>query len=57
MPAFQGMWPRWRQVMNLAGMRGVLCFGPDRGRKVTYTSPSRWLPGRPPTPATPWPTW
>lgn len=45
MPAFQGLWPRWRQVMHLAGMRGVLCFGPGRGRKVTYTSPSRWLPG------------
>jgi hypothetical protein len=39
MPAFQGMWPRWRQVMHLAGMRGVLCFGPNRGRKVTYTNP------------------
>jgi hypothetical protein len=23
----------------------VLCFGPDRGRKVTYTNPQRWLPG------------
>jgi Winged helix DNA-binding domain len=45
MPAFQGLWPRWRQVMHLAGMRGVLCFGPGRGRKVTYTSPARWLPG------------
>jgi hypothetical protein len=45
MPAFQGMWPRWRQVLHLAGMRGVLCFGPIRGRKVTYTSPRRWLPG------------
>ncbi|MDN3358762.1 winged helix DNA-binding domain-containing protein [Actinomadura sp. DC4] len=39
MPAFQGMWPRWRQVMHVAGMRGVLCFGPGRGRKVTYTNP------------------
>ncbi|MFD0338838.1 winged helix DNA-binding domain-containing protein [Streptomyces sp. NPDC127117] len=39
MPAFQGMWPRWRQVMHLAGHRGVLCFAPDRGRKVTYTCP------------------
>ncbi|WP_326814963.1 MULTISPECIES: winged helix DNA-binding domain-containing protein [unclassified Streptomyces] len=39
MPAFQGMWPRWRQVMHLAGHRGVLCFAPDRGRKVTYTNP------------------
>ena len=25
--------------------RGVLCFGPDRGRQVTYTNPHRWLPG------------
>jgi uncharacterized protein YukE len=45
MPAFQGMWPRWRQAMTTAARRGVLCFGPDRGRKVTYTSPRRWLPG------------
>ncbi|MER5616548.1 winged helix DNA-binding domain-containing protein [Streptomyces sp. NPDC002215] len=39
MPAFQGMWPRWRQVLHLAGHRGVLCFAPDRGRKVTYARP------------------
>jgi hypothetical protein len=45
MPAFQGMWPRWRQAMHLAGIRGALCFGPNRGRKVTYTSPNRWLSG------------
>ena len=45
MPAFQGMWPRWRQALSLAGMRGTLCFGPNRSRKVTYTSPHRWLPG------------
>ncbi|AWS42105.1 winged helix DNA-binding domain-containing protein [Streptosporangium sp. 'caverna'] len=51
MPAFQGMWPRWRQVMHLAGMRGALCFGPNRGRKVTYTSPGRWLPGSEPADA------
>ena len=44
MPAFQGMWPRWRQALSLAGARGVLCFGPNRGRVVTYTSPRRWLP-------------
>ena len=44
MPAFQGMWPRWRQALALAGTRGVLCFGPNRGRAVTYTSPRRWLP-------------
>lgn len=45
MPAFQTFWPRWRQVLHLAGHRGALCFGPGRGRKVTYTSPRRWLPG------------
>ncbi|WP_406454248.1 winged helix DNA-binding domain-containing protein [Streptomyces sp. NBC_00876] len=39
MPAFQTLWPRWRQVTHLAGHRGVLCFGADRGRKVTYTNP------------------
>ncbi|MFD2767541.1 winged helix DNA-binding domain-containing protein [Micromonospora eburnea] len=44
-PAFGAMWPRWRQVMHLAAHRGALCFGPNRGRKVTYTSPRRWLPG------------
>lgn len=39
MPAFQGFWPRWRQLIPVAASRGVLCFGPDRGRKVTYTNP------------------
>jgi hypothetical protein len=23
----------------------MLCFGPNRGRNVTYTNPHRWLPG------------
>ncbi len=45
MAAFQGMWPRWRQLTGTAAHRGMLCFGPDRGRKVTYTHPQRWLPG------------
>jgi hypothetical protein len=45
MAAFQGMWPRWRQLTSTAAHRGVLCFGPDRDRKVTYTNPHRWLPG------------
>lgn len=44
MEAFQGKWPRWRQALPLAGMRGALCFGPNRGRKTTYTNPRRWLP-------------
>ncbi|MEU9161908.1 winged helix DNA-binding domain-containing protein [Streptomyces sp. NPDC048424] len=39
MPAFQTLWPRWRQVTHTAAHRGVLAFGRDRGRKVTYTNP------------------
>ncbi|MEV5679539.1 winged helix DNA-binding domain-containing protein [Streptomyces sp. NPDC052179] len=46
MPAFQAMWPRWRQVLHLAGHRGALCYAPNRGRKATYTNPgSTPLPG------------
>ncbi|BET45116.1 MULTISPECIES: winged helix DNA-binding domain-containing protein [Streptomyces] len=45
MEAFQGKWPRWRQAMTLAAHRGVLCFAPNRGRKVTYTNPLRYLSG------------
>jgi hypothetical protein len=50
MPAFQELWPRWRQATDLAAHRGLLCFGPNRGRKVTYTNPRRWLPGLAPAP-------
>jgi len=45
MDAFQDKWPRWRQLTSTAAHRGVLCFGPNRGRSVTYTNPHRWLPG------------
>ena len=45
MDAFQDKWPRWRQLTSTAAHRGVLCFGPLRGRMVTYTHPRRWLPG------------
>jgi hypothetical protein len=45
MDAFQGKWPRWRQLTSTAAHRGLLCFGPGQGRKVTYASPHRWLPG------------
>lgn len=45
MAAFQGMWPRWRMAQSTAGVRGALCFGPNRGRNVTYTNPHRWIPG------------
>lgn len=55
-PAFGGMWPRWCPGLAPAGIRGALCFGPNRGREVTYTNPGRWLPrfrpaeDRPPSP-------
>ncbi|MGW6913184.1 winged helix DNA-binding domain-containing protein [Kitasatospora sp. NPDC054939] len=45
MPAFQGMWPRWRQALPLAAARGALCFGPDRARRATYTAPRLLVPG------------
>jgi len=45
MDAFQDKWPRWRQLASTAAHRGVLCFGRNQGRNVTYTSPHRWLPG------------
>lgn len=45
MPAFNGMWPRWRIALASAGFRGTLCFGPNCGPKVTYTNPRRFLPG------------
>ncbi|MET8827010.1 winged helix DNA-binding domain-containing protein [Streptomyces sp. NPDC004610] len=44
MPAFQDMWPRWRSVLHRAGQSGALCFGPNRGRKVTYVRPPRFTP-------------
>ena len=45
MPAFQVLWPRWRQAISVAGAQGALVFGAGRGRKVTYTSPRRADPG------------
>jgi hypothetical protein len=44
MPAFQVYWPRWRQVIPSAATAGVLCYGPNRGRKTTYTNPHRFTP-------------
>jgi hypothetical protein len=50
MDAFQDKWPRWRQLTSTAAHRGVLCFGPNKGRNVTYTNPHRWSPGLRPAP-------
>ena len=51
MPAFQTLWPRWRQVTDRAAYSGALCYGPDRARKVTYTHPRRWTCDVAPVPA------
>jgi hypothetical protein len=45
MPAFNDLWPRWRMALAQAGLSGALCFGPNRGSKVTYTNPQRFVPG------------
>ncbi|MGW3605850.1 winged helix DNA-binding domain-containing protein [Micromonospora sp. NPDC005161] len=45
MDAFQDKWPRWISAMTAATRGGVICFGPNRGRSTTHTSPTRWLPG------------
>ncbi|MET8202867.1 winged helix DNA-binding domain-containing protein [Micromonospora taraxaci] len=50
MEAFQDKWPRWVAAMTAATRGGVVCFGPNRGRATTYTSPTRWLPDFVPMP-------
>lgn len=47
MPAFQGMWPRWRLVQGVAARRGLWVYGPNRGRAVTYTAPPPFEPVEP----------
>jgi len=44
-PAFATMWPRWRLALTEAAYRGAVCFGPNRGRNVTYSSLHRHVPG------------
>jgi winged helix DNA-binding protein len=34
----------WGGVLKPAAHLGLLCFGPPRGRNVTFVSPSAWLP-------------
>ena len=41
----------WGAYLKPASFRGALCFGPSRGRNVTFVSPRAWLgatPGPPP---------
>jgi Winged helix DNA-binding domain len=44
-PAFGGAWPRWWLAIGEAAGRGVLCFGPNQGNRVTFVRPDQWLAG------------
>ncbi|MTD17292.1 winged helix DNA-binding domain-containing protein [Nakamurella sp. YIM 132087] len=37
-PDFGGLAARWRRAIAVAAHRGVLCFGPNRGRRTTYAA-------------------
>ena len=37
----------WGEHLKLVAYRGELCFGPSRGRNVTFVRPSAWLGARP----------
>jgi hypothetical protein len=46
LPAFGGAWPVWGAMIGPAAAAGVLCFGPNRGNRVTFVRPDQWLAGR-----------
>ncbi|HHY34911.1 MAG TPA: winged helix DNA-binding domain-containing protein [Firmicutes bacterium] len=35
---------RWGGLVKVAALRGLVCFGPDRGREVTFVRVKDWLP-------------
>jgi hypothetical protein len=37
----------WGDHLKLVAYQGALCFGPNRGRNVTFVRPSAWLGDRP----------
>ena len=39
----EGMRHSWGPLLRPAAFQGRLCFGPDRGRNVTFTRPDVWL--------------
>jgi hypothetical protein len=36
----------WGGVLKYAAWQGLVCFGPDQGRSVTFVEPRDWLGGR-----------
>jgi hypothetical protein len=44
-PAYGGAWPRWWPAIGQAAARGVLCFGPNQGNRVTFVRPDQWVDG------------
>jgi len=49
--AFGGSWSRWRVCLGGAAIKGLICFGPNEGRKVTFVRPEQWLAEWPPPPS------
>jgi hypothetical protein len=49
--AFGGSWSRWRVCLGGAAVEGLICFGPNEGRKVTFVRPEQWLAEWPPPPS------
>jgi winged helix DNA-binding protein len=41
--AFGGSWSRWRVCLGGAAVEGLICFGPNEGRKVTFVRPEQWV--------------
>ena len=41
----------WGAYLKPASFQGSLCFGPNRGRSVTFVSPGAWLEAEPAPPA------
>jgi Winged helix DNA-binding domain len=41
----------WGSILKIVAAEGLLCFGPNQGRNVTFTRPDQWLEQwRPPPP-------
>jgi hypothetical protein len=45
--AFGGAWPHWRSAIPAAAAAGLICFGPEQGREVTFVRLDDWLPAWP----------